>query len=295
MDKGGRFMEFQNKKTALILEGGALMSLYTCGVLDYFMEKDIYFPCVCGVSAGSLCAISYLSRQIGRTAEVNLKFVNDKRYMSLHSLIKDKMIFNFDFLFGEISHNLVPLDYDTFYNSTEEFFAFVTDCESGKSVACEKGKCSDILKACRASSSMPVLSKIVELDGHKYLDGGTANPIPFEWAIENGYERIVLVLTRDIDYRKKPLSGMIKKVYGKKYAQYPELLKTIYNIPDHYNSLAEQIVKLENEGRLFVIRPDEPVRVKRTEKDTKKLEELYAVGRRVAENRIDEMMEYLLY
>ena len=286
-------MEFQNKKTALILEGGALRSFFTCGVLDYFMEKDIYFPCVCGVSAGSLCAISYLSRQIGRTAEVNLKFVNDKRYMSLHSLIKDKMIFNFDFLFGEISHNLVPLDYDTFYNSTEEFFAFVTDCESGKSVACEKGKCSDILKACRASSSMPVLSKIVELDGHKYLDGGTANPIPFEWAIENGYEKIVLVLTRDIDYRKKPLPGMIKKVYGKKYAQYPELLKTIYNIPDHYNSLAEQIVKLENEDRLFVIRPDEPVRVKRTEKDTKKLEELYEVGRRVAENRIDKMIEYL--
>lgn len=293
MDKGGRFMEFQNKKTALILEGGALRSFFTCGVLDYFMEKDIYFPCVCGVSAGSLCAISYLSRQIGRTAEVNLKFVNDKRYMSLHSLIKDKMIFNFDFLFGEISHNLVPLDYDTFYNSTEEFFAFVTDCESGKSVACEKGKCSDILKACRASSSMPVLSKIVELDGHKYLDGGTANPIPFEWAIENGYEKIVLVLTRDIDYRKKPLSGMIKKVYGKKYAQYPELLKTIYNIPDHYNSLAEQIVRLENEDRLFVIRPDEPVRVKRMEKDTKKLEELYEVGRRVAENRFDKMIEYL--
>ena len=109
-------MEFQNKKTALILEGGALRSFFTCGALDCFMEKDIYFPCVCGVSAGSLCAISYLSRQIGRTAEVNLKFVNDKRYLSLHSLIKDKMIFNFDFLFGEVSHNLVPLDYETFFN-----------------------------------------------------------------------------------------------------------------------------------------------------------------------------------
>ena len=142
---------------------------------------------------------------------MNLKFVNDKRYMSLHSLIKDKMIFNFDFLFGEISHNLVPLDYDAFFNSTEEFYAFVTDCESGKSVACEKGKCSDILKACRASSSMPVLSKIVELDGHKYLDGGTANPIPFEWAIENGYKKNRTCADKGHRLPQKAAFGNVKK------------------------------------------------------------------------------------
>lgn len=286
-------MEFKNKNTALILEGGALRSFFTCGVLDYFMERDIYFPCVCGVSAGSLCAISYLSRQIGRTAEVNLNYVNDKRYLSLHSLVKDKMIFNFDFLFGEISHDLVPLDYDTFYNSKERFVAFATDCETGKSTAHEKDNCSDILTACRASSSMPVLSKTVELDGRKYLDGGVADPMPFQWAIDNGYEKIVLVLTRDINYRKKPLSGIVKKVYERKLGEYPELLKTIYNIPDHYNSLADEIIRLENQGRLFVIRPDEPVKVKRTEKDTRKLKELYEIGRKQAEERIDEMLEYL--
>lgn len=285
-------MEFKNKKTALILEGGALRSFFTCGVLDYFMEKDIYFPTVCGVSAGALSAVNYLSRQIGRTAKVNLDYVGDRRYMSLHSLVKDKMIFNFDFLFGEISHTLVPLDYDAFYNSEERFVAFATDCETGKSTALEKSNCSDMLTACRASSSMPLLSKTVDLDGRRYLDGGAANPIPFEWAMENGYEKIVLVLTRDINYRKQPLSGMIKRIYERKLKNYPELVKTMYRVPDHYNSLAEEIVRLEKEGILFVIRPESPVKVKRTEKDTAKLKELYEIGRKTAEKKLDAMLEY---
>ena len=286
-------MDFGNTKEALVLEGGALRSFFTCGVLDFFMEQDIYFPCVCGVSAGSLCAISYLSRQIGRTAKVNLSFVNDKRYLSLKSLVKDKMIFNFDFLFGEVSHNLVPLDYDAFYNSKERFAAFVTDCETGKSVAFEKGKCSNIMRACAASSSMPLLSKMFELDGKKYLDGGISNPIPFEWAFDNGYEKVVLVLTRDINYRKKPNSKLLIKAYEHTYKEYPELLKSVYNITDHYNSLVEQIVELEKQGRIFVIRPEKPVKVKRTEKDTKKLEELYQEGRQTAVRRIDDMKKYL--
>lgn len=281
------------KKSALILEGGALRSFFTCGVLDVFMEKDIYFPCVCGVSAGSLCGISYLSKQIGRTAKVNLEFRDDKKYISLHGLIKEKMIFNFDYLFGEISHNLIPLDYDAFYSSCQNLVAFATDCKTGKSVAFEKDKCKDILTACRASSSMPLLSKIVEVDGRECLDGGVAMPIPYEWAFDNGYDKAVLVLTRDVTYRKKPQSNLIKHLYAKTYAEYPLLVETIYKIPDHYNQLAEEIVKLEKQGKIFVIRPEEPVKVKRLEKDKEKLKELYEIGRATAEKQLESMLEYL--
>lgn len=281
------------EKSAIILEGGALRSFFTSGVLDVFMENNIYFPCVCGVSAGSLCGLNYLSKQIGRTAKINLDYRDDKKYISLHSLIKDKMIFNFDYLFGEISHELVPFDFDTFYSNKNSLVAFTTDCKTGKSVAHEKAESEDILMACRASSSMPLLSKIVEIDGRECLDGGVADPIPYNWAFDNGYEKVVLVLTRDIEYRKKPTSNLMKKLYEKTYGDYPELLKTIYNIPEHYNQLCENIIKLEEEGRIFVIRPEEPVKVKRLEKDKEKLKELYNQGRQAAEKRLDNMLEYL--
>lgn len=286
-------MDFKNKKTAIILEGGALRSFFTCGVLDVFMENDIYFPCVCGVSAGSLTAISYLSRQIGRTARVNLDYVNDKRFMSLHSLVKNKMYFNFDFLFGEITHELVPLDYDTLYSSEQELITFTTDCKTGKSVAHSNKKSYDILLACRASASMPVLSKTVTVEGSEHLDGGIIDAIPFQWAIDNGYEKIVVVLTRDATYRKSPVSSFLRRIYRRTYKEFPALIEKLNNQSEMYNQLADKIEELEKQNKIFVIRPLEPVKVKRTEKDKQKLEELYNIGKDITEKRLEEMLEYL--
>lgn len=282
-----------NKKTAVILEGGALRSFFTCGVLDVFMENNIYFPCVCGVSAGSLTAVSYLSRQIGRTAKVNLDYVNDKRFMSMHSFVKNKMYFNFDFLFGEITHELVPLDYDTFYNSEQEFITFTTDCKTGESIAHSNRTSNDILHACKASASMPILSKMFTIGDSEHLDGGISNPIPYQWAIDNGFDKIVVVLTRDINYRKKPLSSIIKQIQNKMYSQYPKLIEKLNAQPQLYNETVEKICELEKQNKIFVIRPLEPVKVKRTEKDTKKLLELYNIGRDITQSRLDEMLEYL--
>ncbi len=281
------------KKAALILEGGALRSLFTSGVLDVFMEHDIYFPTVCGVSAGALAAISYLSRQIGRTANLNIDYVNDKRYLSIHSLIHDEMLFNFDFLFGELSHELVPLDYDTFYASKQNLVAFTTDVENGKSVAFEKNSGCDILLACRASSSLPLLSKNVTIDGRDYVDGGVSMSIPYQWAIDKGYEKIVLVLTRDISYRKKPVGELVQKLYRSKYKNNPDLVEALISGPERYNKMADEISELENKGRLFVIRPEERVRVSRTEKNVKKLRELYQIGRTIGEKQLEDMLEYL--
>ena len=282
-----------NQKTALILEGGALRSFFTCGVLDVFMENDIYFPCVCGVSAGALTAVSYLSKQIGRTAKVNFDYVNDKRFMSFHSFIKNKMYFNFDFLFGEITHELVPLDYDTFYSSKQEFITFTTDCKTGKSVAHSNRTSDDILHSCKASASMPILSKMFTIGNSEHLDGGITAPVPYQWAIDNGFEKIVVVLTRDIDYRKKPLSSAIKKLQNYKYKQYPNLIERLNSQPQLYNETVEKIIELEKQNKIFVIRPNEPVKVKRTEKDTKKLRELYDIGKSVTQSRLNEMLEYL--
>lgn len=281
------------EKAALILEGGALRSLFTSGVLDVFMEHDIYFETVCGVSAGSLAAISYLSKQIGRTARLNIGYVRDKRYLSIHSLIHDKMLFNFDFLFGELSHTLVPLDYDTFYASKQNLVAITTDVQTGKAVAFEKNSGCDILLACRASSSLPLLSKNVTIDGRDYVDGGVAESIPYRWAIEQGYEKLVLILTRDITYRKKPVGEGMQRLYRSKYKDNPDLVEALISAPEHYNQMVEEIIELEKQGRLFVIRPEERVKVSRTEKNTKKLKELYQIGRTIGEKQLDGMLEYL--
>lgn len=281
------------KKTALILEGGALRSLFTSGVLDVFMEHDIYFPTVCGVSAGSLCAVSYLSKQIGRNAELNIGYVNDKRYLGLHSLIHDKMIFNFDFMFGELSHTLVPLDYETFYASKQKLVAFTTDVATGESVTFENDNDCDILLACRASSSMPMLSKNVEIDGREYVDGGVSASIPYKWALDRGYEKIVIILTRDINYRKKPTSGLMKSLYRKCYKDNPQLVEKMTDAPERYNQYVEEIIELEKSGRIFVIRPEEEVKVSRTEKDTKKLRALYNTGREIGEKQLENMLAYL--
>ena len=281
------------KSAALMLQGGSLRCLFTAGVLDVMMEREITFPCVGGVSAGSLCGINYVARQPGRTAQVNLDYVNDKRYMGLESFVKNKSVFNFDFLFGELSQELLPLDYDTFYNSPQRYVAFSTDCRTGELVAHEKGVSEDILMAARASCSIPLMSPMVEVDGRHCLDGGVASAVPVDWAIEQGYDKIVVVLTRQKGYRKKPVGRTMLRLYQQKYRDWPLLVEALRLLPVRYNELHAQINRLERSGRIFVIRPRGPVQVSRVEKDVGKLKALYEEGRHMAEERLPAMLEYL--
>lgn len=281
------------ESTALILEGGSLRCLFTAGVLDTFIAKGIEFPCVGGVSAGSLSGLNYVSKQMGRTAKVNIDYVKDKRYLGIRSLIRNRSIFNFDFLFDEIGKELLPFDEEAFYNSPQRFVAFATDCKTGKLVSFEKGKTNDLMMGCRSSCSLPLLSPIVQVDGMECLDGGIANPIPVDWAINEGYEKIVVVLTRQEGYRKQPAAKPMVRAYEKAYKEYPRLIKKLKQIPSHYNEIQENIAKLEKEGRIFVIRPEEPVLVSRVEKDTKKLRDLYEIGKTIADKRMEDMLAYL--
>ena len=278
---------------ALVLEGGSLRGVFTAGVLDVFMEQGIEMSYVNGVSAGSMSGMSYVSKQIGRTIKVDLDYVNDKRFLSFRNLVEKRSIFNFDFLFGELSNTLVPFDYDTFYQSEQIFEVIATRCKTGKPEYFEKSKCDNFIDAVKASSSIPILSRMITVEGKKYLDGGCSMPVAYQRAIDLGYEKIVLVLTREPGYRKPPLDKWTKKGYERYFAPLPRFLKALEDVPERYNRMQEEIDRLEKEGRIYVIRPDHHVTVQRTEQDKRKLEALYQEGRRLALEHMDSLKAYL--
>ncbi|MDO5550413.1 MAG: patatin family protein [Lachnospiraceae bacterium] len=278
---------------ALVLEGGSLRGLFTAGVLDVFMERGIQFSYVNGVSAGSMNALSYISNQPGRTMKVDLDYVHDKRFMSVGNLIKKREIFSFEFLFGEVSEKLVPFDYEAFHASPQEFEAVVTRCRTGKPEYYSNRTCRDIFTAVQASSSIPILSHMITVEGKKYLDGGVSMPIAYQRAFDKGFDKAVVVLTRHKGFRKKPADRWSNKAYHRYFAPLPELLEAIEAIPERYNRMQEEMDQLEAAGKLFIIRPDQPVAVSRFERDKMKLQELYGDGRRVAENQLPALCAYL--
>ncbi|MBS5065207.1 MAG: patatin family protein [Hungatella hathewayi] len=278
---------------ALVLEGGSLRSMFTSGVLDVMMEQGIELSYVNGVSAGSMCGMNYLSKQVGRTLQVNTEYLHDKRYMSFRNMLKNRLIFNFDFLFGELSTELVPFDFETFENSPQKFEVVATRCRTGQPVFFEKGVCTDMYAAVQASCSMPVLSRMITVEGRKYLDGGISLPIAYKRAMELGYEKVVVVLTRQHGYRKKPVDRLTKRGYDRYFEPLPELRAALEEVPERYNRMQEEMDELEADGKLFIIRPEFPVMVSRVEQDAEKLKALYAEGRRIGEEQLEALREYL--
>lgn len=278
---------------ALVLEGGALRGMFTAGVLDLFLEKDIEFAYVNGVSAGSLNGINYVSKQNGRSRDVNLNYVNDSRYLGVRNMVSNGGIFNFKFLFGELSDELLPFDARTFFASEQRFEAVATNCRTGRAEYFEKGKEPEIMLASAASSSMPMLSSMIQLNGRRYLDGGIAEPIAYKRAMAQGYQKLVLVLTRQEGFEKPPIPKALRVAYEKRYSRYPRLVERLLAMPEHYNEMQKEIRSLEQEGRLFVIRPQKPVDISRVEKDVVRLQKLYDEGHAEAERRMDALRAYL--
>lgn len=276
-----------------MLEGGSLRGVFTAGVLDVFMEQGIELSYVNGVSAGSMCAMNYISKQIGRTIRVDLDYVNDRRFLSFRNMVKNRSIFNFDFLFGELSENLIPFDFKEFDNSKQRFEVVATRCKTGKPEYFEKGVCSDFIAAVKASSSLPILSRMIDVDGKKYLDGGCSMPIAYQRAMDEGYKKVIVILTRDRGYRKRPVDKWTRRAYERYFAPLPEMLAALEEAPERYNRMQEEIDELERCGRIYVIRPDQPVTVSRTEQDKKKLEDLYGTGRRLATEQLADIRSYL--
>ena len=277
---------------SMILEGGAFRGVYTSGVLDVLAENGVGFDAVVGVSAGALNGINFISGQIGRSARINLCYVRDSRYVGPRALLRSHSVIGFDFLFGEVSDELDPFDNETFFSSPTKFYAVATNCLNGKPAFFERDH-SDILLAARASASMPLLSRFVQIDGVPYLDGGIACAIPYQWALDAGHEKIVLVLTRQKGYRKEPLSYKMKELYYRTYRKYPALMRQLLSAQQRYNRMQEEIEELEAAGRIFVLRPQKPVAVSRLERNVDKLEQLYSEGRLETLQRLEELKWYL--
>ena len=279
-----------NYKTGLVLEGGAMRGMFTCGVIDVLMENNIRFDGAAGISAGAVFGCNYKSRQIGRAIRYNKNYCKDPRYCSYRSLIKTGNLYGADFCYRELPDVLDPFDKETFKNDPMEFYIGATDVKTGK---CAYHKCTDggenDLLWMRASASMPIASKPVRIGDSAYLDGGIADSIPYEYMESLGYNRNVIVLTQPKGYVKKKSPFIIQMALHK----YPAIAEGMANRHVIYNRQVEGVEKREADGQSFVIRPPEKIGIGRTEKDPEKLEKAYRTGRLEAERVLPELRAFL--
>ena len=273
----------------LVLEGGAFRGLYSQGFLDAMMVHNINMRCVIGVSAGALGGMNYVSGQIGRSARINLGFRHDSRYVGAKALIHGHSFLDVGFLTEERGI-IEPLDKARFERPERRFIAVATNCLTGEISYFEKGKCRDIIQAIRASATMPYISPMVMIDGTPYLDGGCACKIPYQWALDEGYERIIVIRTRELSFRKRlKKSSAAFKVYRK----YPEFAQKLADSTKDYNRQCDDIEKLHLQGRLTRFSPSEPVTVSRIEGDMEKLGSLYWLGWNDCVKDLDTIRTYL--
>ncbi|MBN8200088.1 MULTISPECIES: patatin-like phospholipase family protein [Bacillaceae] len=278
-------------EAGLVLEGGGMRGVYTAGVLEYFLEQDLCFPYVIGVSAGACNAASYLSKQKGRNRIVNVDYVTDPRYISWRNYFKSRQLFGMDFIFDEIPNKLVPYHYDEFYKNESEFVIGTTDCHTGKPVYFSKkdyGK--DMLKVLKASSSLPFIAPEVDFNSRVLLDGGISDPIPIKKAQEDGFKKNIVILTRNRGYSKKPskFTFMVKR----KYPHYTGLQKALAERCRTYNDTLRYVEQEEKNGTVLVIQPQEPLTVGRMERNPQKLEKLYLQGYEDARTSFDRINQF---
>lgn len=269
-----------DSNTALVLEGGGLRGVFTCGVLDYFMDNGIRFPFTVGVSAGACNGLSYMSGQRGRAKASNIDLMEKYHYVGLRYLLTQKCIMDFKLLFEEFPEKIIPYDYDRYFSNPDRFVMVTTNCLTGKAEYLEeKSSSARVMDIVRASSSLPFISPITYVDGVPMLDGGIVDSIPVEYAMSQGYEKLVVVLTRNKGYRKPDSRMPLAKIA---YRKYPNLQNALRNRNAVYNKTMDLIEKLEDEGKITVIRPTRPIKVSRMEKDTAKLAALYQEGYDIA-------------
>lgn len=277
-------------KTGLVLEGGAMRGLFTAGVLDVFLDEQIQVNGMVTVSAGALFGVNFPSQQRGRVLHYNLKYLNDKRYMGLHSLLTTGNVVNRDFAFYELPFTLDPFDQTTFSQSNIDFWITLTNVETGEPEYIKITDAFAQMETLRATSAMPMVSKMVEVDGKRYLDGGIADSIPLQKTFALGYNKIIVVLTRPLDYRKKPSSMMLFNLI---YRKFPKLCQRWANRYLEYNQAVERVIELEKQGKIFVIRPSVDLQISRLEKDPAKVQAMYDLGMSDAKKQMQALKDYL--
>lgn len=279
-------------KKGLILEGGAMRGLFTAGIIDVFMENGISFDGMIGVSAGAAFGCNFKSRQIGRALRYNKNFCRDKRYCSLWSLIKTGDMYGADFCYRELPNEIDIFDSKTFDNNPLEFFVVCTDVLTGKPVYKKLDKVdTNTFDWIRASASMPLVSRVVEVENYKLLDGGMADSVPLKFFESIGYNKNVVVLTQPLEYVKKKNHMLpLMKIFLSKY---PKAVETIAKRHIVYNETTKYIREKESDGDVFVIRPAERLPVSRTEKNPENLQKAYDIGRKTALSELDRIKTFL--
>ena len=287
------FMKYKN--TALVVEGGGLRGAYSGGILDVLADKEIKFGGAAGTSAGATHLCSFLSGQIGRNYRIDIEHSKDPHYMSLRNLLLTGDYFAFDYCYKQVPYKIDPFDFDKFTDQCKEteFHVCVTDVETGLAVypRITDYRNVDEMNYIRASASIPILSKVVEIHGKKYVDGGIADSIPFDLMFKSGFERAVVILTRPLGYRKKLNKGL--PLVKLAYRHYPKLVEAVATRHIRYNQALDKLAKLESEGKVFIFRPSRLIKISQIETNKKKIADLYELGKNDAHAKMPELLKFL--
>lgn len=282
------------ENTGIILEGGAMRSMFSAGVLDFFLDRGIEIPNVLAVSAGAYAGMNYVSGQKGRVLDAVIKPLETEKYLGFGTFLKKGTFFDMDLLFDTIPKHLVPFDFKAFSQSAKRFITSTVNCLTGEAVYFEEFADEDIfLKVCRAANSLPFVARITEIGGVPMLDGGMADAIPLGKALEEGWKKIVVVVTRNTGYRKRQryfYLAMLRLIYHK----YPKFVDMVRGRAAKYNDSLNLLEQLEEEGRAFVLRPAEHMHLTNNEADADKLRGYYRHGYEVAEEKEMELREFLV-
>ena len=278
-------------KIGLVLEGGGMRGLFSAGVLDALLDlKELSVNGIVGVSSGALFGVNYVSKQKERAVRYNKKYADDKRYMGLHSWITTGNAVNKDFAFYELPYKLDVFDNETFKKAKTDFYVVMTNVESGKPEYVLIEDAFAQMEYLRATSALPFASKIIEINGKKYLDGGISDSIPIDFCESLGYDKIIAVLTRpEGTYKEDKLGFLYKLVYRK----YPNLVKSLLNMATDYEKVLAKIKDLENKGKIFVVRPPEVLKIGRLEKNRDKIQKVYDTGLNTGLKELDNIVKYL--
>lgn len=278
-------------KIGLVLEGGGMRGLFSAGVLDALLElKELSVNGIVGVSSGALFGVNYVSKQKERAVRYNKKYADDKRYMGLHSWITTGNAVNKDFAFYELPYKLDVFDNETFKKAETDFYVVMTNVETGKPEYVLIEDAFAQMEYLRATSALPFASKIIEINGKKYLDGGISDSIPIDFCESLGYDKIIAVLTRpEGTYKEDKLGFLYKLVYRK----YPNLVNSLLNMATDYEKVLAKIKDLENKGKIFVVRPPEVLKIGRLEKNRDKIQKVYDTGLNTGLKELDNIVKYL--
>jgi predicted patatin/cPLA2 family phospholipase len=280
------------KDTALVLEGGGFRGIFAAGILEVFLENNLYFESVYGVSAGATYAASYISQQPGRNLEVN-EFINDKRYLSFNNLLRERSLFSWDFILEKIPQKIIPFDYEALKNSESQFYVGASNCHTGdpEFFLLNKADKQEFKTILSASCSLPLIAPVVKYQNKHLLDGGLADSIPFKHALKNGQKRALVILTQPQDYQKGPLK--YRYLFKWFYRKHPKVYEMLCQRADNYNDSLRQLKQLEKDGIVYVIRPDKPLEIKRIENNPVKTRKIFEDGVNVGKQNLTSIKQWL--